>query len=267
MAKCRPNAACIRFTAPPGTSVSLWSFLEPFLIEAGALSPHDARFANRRVFSPADHAELLAEVPTSVSTRTLRREIEASRTELDGLIAENILVPRVKDENIRLRWSLVKAKNFLSRLQAHTSSVPQSEPGWEPFLAASNRSRLSLSILLDAMLDGTLAVGAVGSGFRDLRLRKVDVDRLAALSDAPMSEALIPATAFGISVGINDQGRFRKLIQPATPMQKPRSGIATIFTTAADDAAFHQRFLTMSKRNQSTAPEATKFLAGCSNFP
>lgn len=225
-------------------------FLEPFLIEAGALSPHDTRFANRRVFSAADHAELLAEVPTLVSIRTLKREIGASRTELDRLIAEDILVPRVKNENVRLRWSLVKAKNLLSSLQAHASSVPQSEPGWEPFLAASNRSRLSLSILLDAVLNGTLAVGAAGSGFRDLRLRKVDVDRLAPLSDAPMLEALIPATAFGISVGIKDKGRFRKLIQaghtPATPMRNPRTGIANIYMTTADIAAFHQRFVTMS---------------------
>lgn len=50
-------------------------------------------------------------------------------------------------------------------------------------------------------------------------------------------------------MGIKDNGRFRKLIQagqtPATPMRNPRTGIANIYVTTADVAAFHHRYVTM----------------------
>jgi hypothetical protein len=137
----------------------------------------------------------------------------------------------------------------MSSLQAHASPVPESELGWESFPPASNRSRQSLAVLIDKVLNGTLAIGAVGDGFRDLRLRKDDVERLAPSSDTT-SDALIPATAFGISVGIKDKGRFRRLVQAghttATPMRNSRTGIANIYMTPADVAAFHHRFVTLT---------------------
>lgn len=52
-----------------------------------------------------------------------------------------------------------------------------------------------------------------------------------------------------MSVGIKDKGRFRTLIDaghtPATTLRNPKTGMANIFVTAADIAAFHRRFVTM----------------------
>lgn len=57
------------------------------------------------------------------------------------------------------------------------------------------------------------------------------------------------ATAFGISVGIKDKGRFRALIDAgqtsATTMRNPKTGIVNTVMTAADIADFHGRFVTM----------------------
>ena len=222
--------------------------LEPFLIEAGALVAGDPRFSNRRVFSPADHAALLAEIPTLVSLRTIRREIGASRTELERLVAEGCLTPRSRCETVRLRWSLMQAKDLLSGLQCRAVPIEAEDPAWETLLSASHRSRQSLSALLNALTAGVLPIGTLGPGFSDLRLRKVEIDALVPAASAPQ-EPLIPATAFGISVGIKEKGRFRALIEaghtPATRLRHPKTGIENIYMTEADIAAFHRRFVTI----------------------
>ncbi|ETD82040.1 hypothetical protein U716_10255 [Rhodobacter capsulatus B6] len=222
--------------------------LEPFLIEAGALVAGDPRFSNRRVFSAAEQAGLLAEIPTLVSLRTIRREIGASRTELERLVAEGCLTPRSRCETVRLRWSLTQAKDLLSGLQSRATSVPAEDLAWETLLSASHRSRQSLSALLNAVTAGELPIGTLGPGFSDLRLRRAEIDALVPAASAPQ-EPLIPATAFGISVGIKDKGRFRALIEagqtPATRLRHPKTGIENIYMTEADIAAFHRRFVTI----------------------
>lgn len=223
--------------------------LEPFLIEAGALTQGDPRFSNRRVFNAQEHAALLAEIPSLVSLRTLKREIVASRTELARLVSEGLLTPRLQNEAVRLRWSLAQAKDLLASLQAKARPLSPSEPGWEPLLIASHRGRQSLAVLLNAARDGTLSLGAAGSDFSDLRLCTAEVDRLARPSDVPDAETLITASAFGISVGIKDKGRFGALIDaghtPATTLRNPKTGIANVFVTVTDIADFHRRFVTM----------------------
>jgi hypothetical protein len=223
--------------------------LEPFLIEAGALTEGDPRFSNRRVFNAREHAALLAEIPSLVSLRTLKREIGASRTELARLVSEGLLTPRLQNEAVRLRWSLAQAKDLLASLQVKARPLSTSETGWEPLLIACHRGRQSLAALLNAAWDGTLSLGAAGSGFSDLRLCTAELDRLARPSDVPDAETLITASAFGISVGIKDKGRFGALINaghtPATTLRNPKTGIANVFVTVTDIADFHRRFVTM----------------------
>ncbi|ETD88565.1 hypothetical protein U713_12695 [Rhodobacter capsulatus YW2] len=219
--------------------------LEPFLIEAGALVAGDPRFSNRRVFSAAEHAGLLAEIPTLVSLRTIRREIGASRTEVERLVAEGCLTPRCRCETVRLRWSLTQAKELLSALQCRAAPIEAEDPAWETLLTASHRGGQSLSALLAAVKAGALSIGALGPGFGDLRLRKVEITPAASAPQEP----LIPATAFGISVGIKDKGRFRALIEaghtPATRLRHPKTGNENLVLTKADIAAFHRRFVTI----------------------
>ena len=178
----------------------------------------------------------------------MRREIGASRTEVDRLVAEGCLTLRTRCETVRLRWSLMQARDLLSGLQSRAMPVEAEDPAWETLLSASHRSRQSLSALLDAVRTGVLSIGTAGPGFSDLRLRKVEIDALVPAAYAPQ-EPLIPATAFGISVGIKDKGRFRALIEaghtPATRLRHPKTGIENIYMTEADIAAFHRRFVTI----------------------
>jgi hypothetical protein len=223
--------------------------LEPFLIEAGALTEGDHRYSNRRVFSAKDHGALLAEIPTLVSLHTLKSEIGISRNELARLVSEGLLTPRVRNQAVHLRWSLPQAKDLLAGLMAKAQRISPSDPGWEPLLTASRRCRQPLSAMIDAVRSGKFTIGAVGDGFSDLRLRKSEVDRLAHPSDVPDAETLITASVFGMSVGIKDKGRFRALIDAdhtsATSLRNPKTGMENIFVTAADMAAFHRHFVTM----------------------
>ncbi|WP_444464364.1 hypothetical protein [Rhodobacter capsulatus] len=203
----------------------------------------DPRFSNRRVFSATEHAGLLAEIPTRVSLRTIRRESGASRTELERLAAEGCLTPRCRCETVRLRWSLTQAKDLLSGLQSRATSVPAEDPAWETLLSASDCNLQSLSALLAAVRAGELSIGTLGPGFSDLRLRRAEIDALVPAASAPQ-EPLIPATAFGISVGIKDKGWFRALIEagqtPATRLRHQKTGIKNTYMTEADITAFQQ---------------------------
>ncbi len=162
-------------------------------------------------------------------------------------MAERLLIPRLQDESVRLHWSLTEVMALLSNLSVRATPIGASDPGWEPLLHSCTRSQRSLSILLDAVDSVTLSLASVGNGFSDLRLRREDVDLLFCKSEVPETEALIPATAFGISIGIQDNGRFRKLIDaghtPATRRRNPRTGLENIYMTSADVAAFHRRFV------------------------
>lgn len=192
---------------------------------------------------------MLAEIPTLVSLHTLKCEIGISRTELARLVSEGLLTPRVQNEAVHLRWSLAQAKGLLSGLMAKARQISTADPGWEPLLTASRRCRQPIAALLNAVPNGSLAIDAVGGGFSDLRLRSAEVDRFARPSEVPDAETLITASAFGISVGIKDKGRFRALIDAgqtsATMMRNPKTGIANTFVTAADIAFFHRRFVIM----------------------
>jgi hypothetical protein len=110
---------------------------------------------------------------------------------------------------------------------------------------------------LEATRTGKISLGAIGSGFSDLRLCEAEVDQFAPAAEISAEEILIPATAFGISVGIKDKGRSRALIEakhtPAMPMRNARTGIANIYMTASDISAFHRRFVTARTLSVETA--------------
>lgn len=93
----------------------------------------------------------------------------------------------------------------------------------------------------------------LGRSHRETKMATLQCPRHASSHRIPAASApqepLIPATAFGISVGIKDKGRFRALIEagqtPATRLRHPKTGIESIYMTEADIAAFHRRFVTI----------------------
>ena len=252
------------------------ALLEPFLVEAGALTADDPRFADRKVFDAQAHADLLAEIPTLVSRATLQREIGASRAEVEALVAVGILVPKLQNEIVRLRWSIAQAQSVLGNVLAKAVPIAGAEPGWESFLAAKKRTSHPLGALLDAARSGAITLGRVeGSGFSGLRLRREEVTGLDLGSPQDEAAKLIPAMAFGISVEIKDKGRFKALAvgghTPATRKRHERTGVENLYMSTDDIAAFHRRFVTISTlaaESGRTIPEVRAALkrAGVSAF-
>lgn len=79
--------------------------------------------------------------------------------------------------------------------------------------------------------------------------------------------SLIPATAFGLSVGIRDKGRFRALIvaghTPATWVRPGKARVETAYMSPDDVAAFHRRFVTirtLAEETGRTIPDLTAAL-------
>lgn len=252
------------------------ALLESFLVEAGALTADDPRFADRRVFDAQAHADLLAEIPTLVSRATLQREIGATRAEVEALVAEGVLVPRLQNEIVRLRWSIAQAQSVLGNVLALAVPIAGAEPRWESFLAAKKRTSHPLGALLDAARSGAITLGRVeGSGFSGLRLRRDEVSGLGSGPSHDPAAKLIPAVAFGISVGIKDKGRFKALAvgghTPATRKRHERTGVENLYMSTDDIAAFHRRFVTVSTlaaESERTIPQVRAALkrAGVSAF-
>ena len=109
-----------------------------------------------------------------------------------------------------------------------------------------------LGALLDAARSGAITLGRVeGSGFSGLRLRRDEVSGLAPGLFTTFAARLIPAVAFGISVGIKDKGRFKALaVGGHTPATRKAArtdwGRELSYMSTDDIAAFHRRFVTIS---------------------
>ena len=173
----------------------------------------------------------------------------ASRDELEALIAEGLIVPFTNVPNVKARWRLADGLALVRDLQAPSVAVRARAPGWERLLLARKRTGLSLSALVAAIREGRLVPGRSPErdGFGGIVVRKDDVDRLAGAQAG--DGMMVPAGAFGLSVGIKDKGRFLALIAaghtPATRLRHPRTGVERFYMSSADIAAFHRRFATI----------------------
>jgi hypothetical protein len=211
-----------------------------------------------------------------VSRATLQHEIGASRAEIEALVAEGVLVPRLQNDIVRRRWSIAQAQSVLGNLFAEAVPIAGAEPGWESFLAAKKRTSHLLGALLDAVRYGTIGLGLVESGgFSGLRLRRDEVSGHGSGPTQDEAGKLVPAVAFGISVGIKDKGRFTALAEgghtPVPRKRHERTGVENFYMSTDDIAAFHRSFATISTLSAAsglTIPEVRAALkrAGVSAF-
>ena len=109
---------------------------------------------------------------------------------------------------------------------------------------------MSLSTLIDAIRGGNLSVGSTEeNGFSGLRVARAEVDLLSTAA-RQLAIGLIPAAAFGVSVGIKGEGRFLALISGAHTTGKvirhPTMGAAHVYVDSQDISNFHNRFVTIT---------------------
>jgi len=225
--------------------------LEPFLIEAGALRADDNRSESLRTFNAHAHAKLLADIPILVGLRECGKAIGATRLETDALVADGVLVPRCRSNQVRRRWSLQDAKGTVAELSAIATSVNEDAVGWEGLVHARKRSGLGLAALIGFALAGVIAMGiAREGGFHGLRVSIGDVDRLCGGAAERKLLTMVPATTFGESVGIRGGGQILALISakylPATRMRNTKNGQEFFYLSYTDIVAFHRRFVTIT---------------------
>jgi hypothetical protein len=70
--------------------------IKPHLTEAGAVPEEDDRPPSRQVFEARPYAELLAEIPTLVSSGIMREAMGATKSELKALEEEGLLIPCIR---------------------------------------------------------------------------------------------------------------------------------------------------------------------------
>lgn len=231
--------------------------LELHLIEIGAISKLDGRPRSRKMFDPRAHADLLAEIPSLVPALTLRRAMGASRREFESLIDEGVLVPRTHVAKLKHCWRLSDGTKLVEELQENACAAAAGLDDWETLLLARQRSGLSLTRLIDAILHNRLEVAQRAGiiGFHGIVVLKSAVDGLALAGRVPdaSKEAELPglmsAAEFGRQVGLRDHGDFVALIEaghtPAERHTHPKTGRSQYRLSAEDVSAFHRRFVTL----------------------
>jgi hypothetical protein len=213
-----------------------FEFIEPFLIEAGAVPEEDDRPPSRQVFEAGPYAELLAEIPKLVSPGVMREVMGATKSELKALEEEGLLIPRTRVVRIKNRWGIADGLALVADLAAGALPVAEDDRAWETLLHACRRMQVRLTDLVAAIRDGRSVVGrrAGVRGFHGLVLGMTDFDALPASrikATAPLDvdlAGMTSAASFGRSVGLRDKGSFFALIEaghvPAVRVVNPATG-------------------------------------------
>lgn len=238
--------------------------LEHFLQEAGALDVDDNRPDSRKLFDARAHANLMAEIPTLVGPIAMGKAMGATRTELEALAHDGLLIPRTRCTKIKNPWRVSDGLAFLDKLAADAELVPEEDQAWETLLMARRRSGISLAELVKAILEERLTVCQRQGvfGFHGIVVPKLEIDRLSArstgASDAVSDkvQGSTSAAEFARSIGIRSADVFQCLIKDghvsAHLMPNPKTGRLQYQMAPEDMAAFHKNFITLTTLSAET---------------
>ncbi|WP_176504532.1 TniQ family protein [Cereibacter ovatus] len=236
-------------TAASETGVTA-ALLGQFLTETGALQPKDDRPDNRKTFDARRYADILGEIPTLVGPLEMQKAMGATRNELKSLEEDGILMPRTRIPAIKSPWRTADGTDLVDELNAKAVAVSAEDDAWESLQWSQRRTGVRVGALIAAIREARLEVGrrAGTDGYSGLVVRKTAVDSLAEPPSRMADEGLLPAAAFGRSVGIRDGGKFLAFLAaghtPARVVRNPKTGVLRPYMTDADIAAFHLRFTT-----------------------
>lgn len=238
-----------------GVGVSL---VEQFLIEAGAIPEDDARPATLRTFDAAQHAGLLAEIPTLVGPLEMQEAIGATKSQLRSLQNDGILHPRISRPKINSPWRIADGQALLGELGRLAMTISPDDECWEEIQAASKRRRLRVGDIITAVRNGSLGLGRAPQiyGYRSFRVLKYEINALPQeklpfrIQESSPQEGQL-ASAFARDIGMRSKGWFHTLFKAghvsATWVQHPRTNVRRLYVSDADVTAFNQRFLTLTQ--------------------
>ena len=190
----------------------------------------------------------------------------ATKQELKSLAEDDVLAPRTAVPTIKSPWHPDDGLELVTELRANAVATEAGDENWMIIQLAKKRSRLRVGEIIDAIRKGTLRVGCRSdtSGYHGIVVRKDEIDSLAGAGPL-LDPHLIPAAAFGRSIGLQDKGRFLALVSaghtPAIRMTHPRSGVERYYLTEADIQTFHQSFVTLSTLVSETGDRRASVLA------
>ncbi|PZX10101.1 TniQ protein [Palleronia aestuarii] len=227
-------------------------FLEQFLVRHGAIAPDDDRPDTRKTFDAAAYADLLAEIPTLVGPKEMRRAISATLPQFRALVDAGLLVPRIDISTVKFPWRLSDGARLLDLLRAGATRIDPADRDWEHINRARIRTGVDLRRIVEAIEEKRLRVGHRPdlAGYAGIFVCRNDVDVLKDHRSRRQRPEFPSAGEFGRSIGLRNRADFQRLVDdghtPGTPLPNPRTHRVHVYITEEDAAAFHAKFMTIS---------------------
>ncbi len=200
--------------------------MRKLLIDAEVIDANGVLPDRRTTFSAEVARPVLARISDVVSLRTMRDVLGATRTELEALVEENILIPLASSPEIRKCWRREDGVKLMEKITRGATPVAADDSAWVDLLHARMRTGTSLRGLMKLIGAGHFRVGLREGKpwFRNVVLQKTELDLLGrAQDDRPVGE--MSASEFGRAVGLRHNGEFIALIEaghtPATRSRHP----------------------------------------------
>lgn len=185
----------------------------------------------------------------------MRGAMGATITEISSLERDGILVPGTRQPKIMSRWRISDGLSLVTELRSLATQVLVNEKGWESIQLASARRKVPVGEIIAAMRAGALIVGVKEGieGYTGIRVRISDVAKLTPKAKPEKRlkpRQSIPVGAFARSIGIGQKGPLVSLIDAghcsSTGTLSSASGTMRLAMSEADNAAFHERFMTVT---------------------
>jgi hypothetical protein len=225
--------------------------LDTYMVDMGLFSPDDPRPRNKRLFDAQTHSKTLREISSLIGAREMRSFLGVTREEMNALMAEGFLVPRIRNSRVKKHW-LKEDGQGIKLLINDALVVAEDDEGWEGLLIARKRTGVGLRELLQAARTGMLRVGRREREVPGVLVSSEDVEAmLAPGAKSPGTRAaLIPLTTFAKSVGLIKNGNLSALVEaghtPARLVMMKKDGRHEYKFTPDDVDAFHERFCTLA---------------------
>jgi hypothetical protein len=222
------------------------------LTAAHVLSASDARPLSRRVFDADHHAEDLIEMSRLVGSPKLRAILGATVSQFNALVDDGVIAPYVSDDTIQARWSPSRIESLLKEISLKAAKQLGSGMDWENLFQARLRSGIALNDLIDAIRANEIDVVRTDreQGIGSFLVRLDQVDRMGIGSQQMRFETDLNLTEMVLAIGLRSTIKFRSFLDaghsPATRRRHPTNGKEQLYLSAADVAAFHDRFMTIA---------------------
>ncbi|WP_143056772.1 hypothetical protein [Loktanella sp. DSM 29012] len=182
-----------------------------------------------------------------INVAVLRETFAISDIQLNALKAAKLVEPTVQRARARLAWDPTKIEAFLSKLTEKSTDISRDDQNWEHIHDAAVRCRLTIGIVVAAVLKDDVAVG-IDHKLKGYAAVHVVPEEIDALARKHFPEGQSPFV-FGQGLGIVTMGTMQALIDSGLMEAKvildPKSDESRHGVTAADADAFHAKFLTL----------------------